>query len=79
MSAPAQVAPFPEFTLEQALIQLERATQNDHDVALPIFLLLKIVADPNGDSTKYGIADEVMKRAILMTPQFEEWYRSLVA
>lgn len=79
MSAPAQAAPSPDFTLDRALALLERITQNDHEIALPLFMLLKGVADPNGDPDRFSIADEVMKRAVLMTPQFEEWYRGQCA
>lgn len=53
--------------------------QDDHEKAAPLFELLKEVVDPNGDPARYSIADEVMKRIIVFTPQFEEWYRSQVA
>ena len=79
MDAPAPSATIPDFDLDRALSLLQRITENDHEVALPLFLLLKGLVDPEGDKHRYGIADEVMKRAVLMTPQFEEWFRSLVA
>lgn len=80
MSAPEPAAlPTPVFNLERAIALFDRVTQNDHEIALPLFLLLRGLVDPDGDPDRFAIADEVMRRAILMTPQFEEWYRSLVA
>jgi hypothetical protein len=79
MDAPAPSAAIPDFDLDLALSLLQRVTENDHEIAFPLFLLLRGVVDPKGDPQRYAIADEVMKRAIMMTPQFEEWFRSLVA
>lgn len=76
MSAPVpgQVSK-PELTLDEALVWFNSLTQDDHGAALPLFLLLRGVVDPNGDKEKFRIADEIMRRAIVRTPQFEEWYQ----
>lgn len=66
----------PEFTLDEALAYEKSITRDDHGIALPVFLLLRIVVDPEGNKERFAIADEVMRRLIVKTPQFEEWYRS---
>lgn len=76
MSAPAHT-PDTGFSLEQARTLFQRITQNDHEIAFPLFLLLKGVVDPDGDQDRYRIADQIMKEAVFLSPQFEEWYRSL--
>ena len=53
--------------------------RDDHEIAPALFELLRGVVDPNGDKHRYGIGDEVMKRVIMKTPQFEEWYRNQLA
>lgn len=75
MSAPAPAFES-QLTLDQGLDLLDDITRDDHGVAQPLFLLLRGVVDPNGDREKFAIADELMRRVIVKTPQFEEWYRS---
>ena len=72
-------APDRDFNLEQAVDLFKSITKNDHEIALPLFRLFKMVVHPNGDPEKFAIADEIMKRLILLTPEFEEWFRGLVA
>lgn len=58
--------------------QLLDCVQNDPEIAQPLFKFLRDVVDPNGDPARFGIADAVMRRLVVMTPQFEEWYKEQV-
>lgn len=70
---------FPEFTLSRAHALVERITRDDHEIAEPLFELLRGIVDPSGDKQRFAIGDEVMKQVALMTPEFEEWHRARVA
>lgn len=71
--------PASQFTPARAQFLLRRITRDDHTFAPELFELLRGVVDPDGDQVRFGIGDEVMKQVLLMTPQFEEWYRDQLA
>lgn len=65
-----------DITLDQAVHLFESITDDDHSVARPLFLLLRGVVDPEGNKQRFAIADAIMRRAIVRTPEFEEWYKT---
>lgn len=65
----------PTLTLPEAQSLLARIFRDDDSFAPELFLLLRGLVDPNGNSDRFAVADEVMQDVIVKTPQFEEWYR----